>query len=522
MGIFEETERHVFKKEIERLAKLQEELCRIGTLLTSQTDLDSVLEIILSECRKITESDAGSLFIKEKVKEAPSKEGVIPEEHFVLRFVAAQNDSVVVPFRATTMSLSRRSIVGYTTLTGETLNIEDAYLLPPGGDVEFDPSFDEKIGYRSKSFLAVPMKNPKGNIIGVIELINRKRNFGQRLDDPMLTDERVIGFSDKDVHLIHSLASQAAVAIERAQLYRSLENLLEGLVDSFNTALEERNKVTSGHSRRVAQYTMAIAQRINTIEEGPLARLHFSKEELRELKFAALLHDIGKIGVPEAILDKELKLPNPHMMAVGYRFAYWEERLLREGRSPEEIEALKQDREFLAKVNVPGFMKDEEVARVKAIAQRTFQDLEESEKPLLDDYETANLTVQRGNLTPQEREAMERHAAYSWEILKRIPWGRGLENLPLIASGHHERLDGSGYPHRLKGEEVPFGARILAIADFFDALTAYDRPYKRPVPVDKTLEILKEETAAGHYDQNLVDLFISEKLYSELPPKPGS
>lgn len=522
MGMFEETERHVFKKEIERLTKLQEELCRIGTLLTSETDLDSVLDIILSECRKITESDAGSLFIKEKVKEAPAKEGVIPGEHSMLRFVAAQNDSVSIPFKAQTMPLNRKSIVGYAAMTGETLNIEDAYLLPPGGDIEFDPSFDEKIGYRSKSFLAVPMKNPRGEIIGVIELINRKRAFEQKLDEPLLTDERVIGFSQKDVHIIHSLASQAAVAIERAQLYRSLENLLEGLVDSFNTALEERNKVTSGHSRRVATYALAIAERINTVDTGPLANVHFTKEELRELKYAALLHDIGKIGVPEAILDKELKLPHPHMMAIGYRFAYWEERLLREGRSPEEIEALKPDREFLAKVNIPGFMKDEEATRVKAIAQRTFQDLEGSERPLLDDYEAVNLTIQKGNLTPQEREAMERHAAYSWEILKRIPWGRGLENLPLIASGHHERLDGSGYPHKLKGEEVPFGARILAIADFFDALTAYDRPYKRPVPVDKTLEILKEETAAGHYDQNLVDLFILEKLYSVLPPKPGS
>jgi HD-GYP domain-containing protein (c-di-GMP phosphodiesterase class II) len=521
MSRFEEMEHTVFRKEIERLSQMQDELCRIGTLLTSETDLDSVLEIILSECRKITESDAGSLFIKEKVKEAPSKEGVIPEEHFVLRFVAAQNDSVMVPFRATTMSLSRRSIVGYTALTGETLNIEDAYLLPPGGDVEFDPSFDEKIGYRSKSFLAVPMKNPRGDIIGVIELINRKRNFGQRLDDPMLTDERVIGFSDKDVHLIHSLASQAAVAIERAQLYRSLENLLAGLVDSFNTALEERNKVTSGHSRRVAQYAMAIAQRINTIEEGPLARLHFSKEELRELKFAALLHDIGKIGVPEAILDKEHKLPDAHLMGIRYRFAYWQERLLQEEKGREEAEILRQDFEFLAKVNVPGYMKDEEVERVKAIAGKVIRDTDGSERPLLDYDEALNLSVQKGNLTPRERAAMEQHAAYSWEILKRIPWGKGLENLPLIASGHHERLDGSGYPHHLQGEEVPFGARILAIADFFDALTAYDRPYKRPVPVDKTLEILKEEVAAGHYDQDLAELFIREKLYSTTPPQPG-
>lgn len=265
MSKFEETERAVFKKEIERLTRLQDELCRIGTLLTSETDLGSVLDIILSECRKVTESDAGSLFIKEKIKEAPAKEGVIPEEHYALRFVAAQNDSVTVPFRAMTMPLNRKSIVGYVAYTGEAVNIEDAYLLPSGGDIEFDPSFDEKIGYRSKSFLGVPMKNPKGEIIGVIELINRKRNFGQRLDDPMLTDERVIGFSDKDVHLIHSLASQAAVAIERAQLYRSLENLLEGLVDSFNTALEERNKVTSGHSRRVAQYAMTIAQRRKSV-----------------------------------------------------------------------------------------------------------------------------------------------------------------------------------------------------------------------------------------------------------------
>ena len=207
MGMFEETERHVFKREIERLAKLQVELCRIGTLLTSETDLASVLDIILSECRKITESDAGSLFIKEKVKEAPVKEGVIPGEHYMLRFVAAQNDSVFIPFKAQTMPLNRKSIVGYAALTGETLNIEDAYLLPPGGDIEFDPSFDEKIGYRSKSFLAVPMKNPRGEIIGVIELINRKRAFEQKLDEPLLTDERVIGFSQKDVHIIHSLAA---------------------------------------------------------------------------------------------------------------------------------------------------------------------------------------------------------------------------------------------------------------------------------------------------------------------------
>lgn len=517
-----DTERQVLKQEIEQLTLLQDELCRIGTLLTSETNLEAVLEIILSECRKITESDAGSLYIKEKVKDAPAKEGVIPGEHLLLRFAAAQNDSIDIPFKATTMPMSRKSIVGYVAFTGETVNIEDAYTLPPGGKIEFDHSFDARIGYRSKSFLAVPMKNQENETTGVLELINRKRNRDQKLDDPVLTDERVIGFSDKDVRVIQSLASQAAVAIEHAQLHRSLEDLLEGLVDSLNTALEERNKVTSGHCRRVETYALAIAERINSLDEGPFAKTHFSKEELQELKYAALLHDIGKIGVPEAILDKDLKLPEAHMSAIRHRFAYWEERLLRQGGSPEEVESLREDREFLARINTPGFLKDEEVQRVKAIAKKTFQGLDGKDEPLLSDYEVENLVVQKGNLTPREREAMERHAAFSWEILKRIPWGRGLENLPQIASGHHERIDGSGYPNRLKGEEVPLGARILAIADFFDALTAYDRPYKRPVPVDKTLEILKQETQAGHYDRDMVDLFIKEKLYSVLPPGPAS
>ncbi len=512
-----------------------DKLYRIGTALSTEHNLQRLLDMILFECRRATSADAGSLYLieegePEENQKNPSwpfrRDREFPKQ---LRFTCAQNDSISVPFVSFSMPVSTASIAGYVAAKGEVLNIPDVYDLKSDSPFSFNSGFDKKSGYRSVSMLVVPMRNHKGDITGVIQLINKKKNFSTILDKPETTPRHVTAFEDADGQLLLSLASQAAVSIEKVRLIDDVEKLFEALAQSFAATLEYRDTATGGHSYRLVQYAQTMARIINEQTTGPFASISFSEEELRELKYASYLHDVGKIAVREAVLTKAHKLAPEQMEAVRRRFEMlklrrlqdaYEKGELKPGESPsgkplEDVEKLQAEISLLMDINKRGFVSDEEVAKVQEFSKRMFVDTDGSARPLLSEFEVDNLTIRRGNLTGKEREIIESHIAYTWEILRKIPWPKALKNVPHIAGSHHEKIDGSGYPHGLVGEQLLVQAKILALLDIFEALTARDRPYKPPMPIPKALEIIKAEVDANHLDRDLFELFVNNRVYEQ-------
>ncbi|HAV42748.1 TPA: phosphohydrolase [bacterium] len=494
-----------FKSKYFELKEQLNKLNRIGMSLSSEHNLDTLLEMILCEARHFTQADAGSLYLKEGNR---------------LKFVIAQNDTLSrkghkEPFRSFYVKISKESIAGYVAATGRPLNIKDAHRIPESKDYRFDQSFDKKMGYRTRSILAIPMKNHENEIIGVLQLINALDQRG-----------KTIAFTGENKELVSSLASQAAVAIQNTKLIYQIKSLFRSLVEYSASAIDARSPHTAGHSRRVCQYALRMAQAINVQEKGPFARTHFNEEELEELEFSAWLHDIGKIGVREWVLEKSDKLSKGWMEAVNNRFDSLKKgianqaltrknELLLDGVHDEEqfnqlnaqaeqiTRELDEELDFIKRVNTSGFMGDEDIERLDELLKRGYISL----------FEYENLSVRKGNLTEEERKEIQSHINYGVGILSKIPFPRNLAHIPFYAGCHHEMLNGEGYPKGLKEGDIPLQARILAVADIFDALTAADRPYKKAVPIDKALNILQKEAEIGHLDPEIIKLFIEERLY---------
>ncbi|HIK18541.1 MAG TPA: HD domain-containing protein [Leptolyngbyaceae cyanobacterium M33_DOE_097] len=520
-------------------AELVEQLLAIGTALSGSHSLGELLNLILQKSREITLSDAGSVYLIDRTSEVP-----------VLWFKAAQNFSKPsASFQEFAMPLLHRSLAGYVALTGESLNIEDAYELSGDLPYRLDRSFDQSIGYRTRSVLVLPMQNQEGETIGVLQLINRKR-------DPKLviTPENVCEVTQSytlwEQRVLRSLASQAAISIERNHLQESIEQLFEGFVRASVQIIEARDPCTSGHSERVAALTVRLSEEVNTVDAGVLGATCFDERQIQEIRYAALLHDFGKVGVPEAILGKQKKLYPLELEVVRNRFALAqrtlemecaqqkfrylidnpEYQLLHSTAKPgecshcrclsqldEDLEAaiarLNDYWEVLSLANEPRILSEEPIAKLQEIAQLTYRDVDDTFKPLLTQAEFEQLMVARGNLTYLEREAIQAHVSHTYEFLKQIPWTKQLENVPMIAYGHHEKLDGTGYPRGLKAPDIPIQAQIMAIADIYDALTAGDRPYKRGLPVTTALTILKQEAAHNKLNHELVTLFEQRHVF---------
>jgi HD-GYP domain-containing protein (c-di-GMP phosphodiesterase class II) len=499
--------------------ELQSQIARlnqIGIALSSEHNLNKLLELIVKEARSFTEADGGSLYIKEGDK---------------LNFLVAQTESLErrtdgkLSFKSFYVTLTKESISGYVAITGETLNIPDVYHIPPTVEYRFNKDFDIKMGYRSKSMLTVPMRDHHDEIIGVLQLVNSMDRSG-----------KVIPFKKEYESLILSLASQAAVAIRNAKLIEEIRNLFRSLVRYSAKAIDSRSPHTAGHSGRVAKYAVRIAEAINEEKDGPLAKFKFSPEQIEELRMCGWLHDIGKIGVKEAVLEKTTKLNEAEMETVSQRFEAIkagfiarahqqklelaksdrdETVLLQEidARVQSEIKALDDDLEFLRHINIPGNLSPKDMDRLRGIAERAYYDINGEMRYYLTRHEYENLSVVRGNLTPAEYKEIQSHVAHTLAILNKIPFTKDLENIPKYAASHHEFLNGAGYPEGLKGDQIPLQSRILCISDIYDALSSPDRPYKKAIPLEKTLQILQEEAAAGKLDSDLVDLFIRRRLY---------
>jgi HD-GYP domain-containing protein (c-di-GMP phosphodiesterase class II) len=510
-------------------------LYEIGTALSAERNIERLQELILQRARELTRADAGSLYL---VDENPEKERI-------LRFEIAQNDSVRSSFRKLTMPLTEKSIAGYVALTGRTLNLADAYQLPPGEPFGFNDAFDRQTGYRTKSMLVVPMRNHEGDVIGVVQLINRKRDFQAMLAGHAEVEHEVEAFPAEAEQVVDSFASQAAVALDNRLLLESIEQLFEGFVRASVSAIEARDPTTSGHSERVAELTVGIAQTVSDIGTGHFRDIGFSEKELREIRYAGLLHDFGKIGVREHVLIKAKKLFDWQLDVIRLRFALlrksaeteYERRqlalILEQGQEgwlrmrdalerehEHTLTTLDQELAVILEANEPTILDQDAVARLGEIGARRF-DLHGVEQPILGDEEVLALSVRRGSLTEEERREIESHVSHTFKFLSLMPWTRQLKQVPLIAWSHHEKLDGTGYPQGLKGDEIPIQSRMMTIADIYDALTASDRPYKRAVPVPKALDILHDEVKRGALDPELLDVFVQRRVFEIVTPPNG-
>ena len=526
----------------QRLLHLNE----IGLALSSERNIERLLNLILTKARELTGADAGSLYLVEDIGLDEDEDGVIDRTLF---FHLSQNDSVAMNTSAH-FPASKSSLAGYSALTGEAIRCADAYQLAENAPYKFNPSWDNENGYRTCSVLVVPMKNHGGQVIGVLQLINRKKG-ALKLRTPEDFARHVLPFDSELAELAAGLASQAAVALENNRLLSRVTQLLEDAetaLDSFVAAaaslIDDRDPPTAGHSERVTTLTVAMARVASEKTSGPFAEVQFSERELQELRYAGLLHDIGKIGVPDNIFSKSHKIEPLHFAAVLNRLDLRRRELetldiscqleaalgsgdaasqqsLREDLRA-QLEQMKADRALLMRANDPSvsWLPDEEFAQQQAALQRLTQlhcTTEDGEKqPLLSAEEIASLGVRKGSLTEAERRQMENHAPMSFHFLSKIAWPSHFARIPDIAHCHHEKLNGRGYPRGVTAENIPLTARMMTVADIFDALTAADRPYKKAMPLERALRILREEAERGDLDCDVVALFIDDAIYQVL------
>jgi HD-GYP domain-containing protein (c-di-GMP phosphodiesterase class II) len=506
------------------------ELLDIARAMTTVRDVDKLLGVILEKSRFVTGADAGSIYIVER---AAGDSGAT-----ALRFKLTQNESVAFDSREFTMPLSERSIAGSAALNKTSLRIPDVYDLPAGSTFNFDPSLDRRTGYVTRSMLVAPLISQRDEVIGVIQLINKKRDPSHRLLTKADVEQQVVAFDERSEELLGMLAAQAGVSLETAILYGDIRKMFDGFVKASVEAIESRDPTTSGHSRRVAELTVTLAKVVDGEASGPYAAASFKPEDLRELEYASLLHDFGKIGVREKVLVKAKKLYEERLDLVRARFDYVARsieadvlarkvRLLETGGSREGVEALDRELtqrradldgawEAICTANEPTVLSSGDFQRIEAIAKETFVDLRGEVRRLLDDDETTCLKVNRGSLTPQEFDEIRSHVSHTFRFLSQIPWGKALSRVPIIAGAHHEKLNGTGYPNRLHAEEIPVQSKMMAVADIYDALTASDRPYKKAVPLDKALGILDFSVKDGHLDAELVRIFKDAKIWERV------
>jgi HD-GYP domain-containing protein (c-di-GMP phosphodiesterase class II) len=521
-----------------RSAEDLHELTRIGVALSTERDLIALLEKILNQARRLSSADAGSIYLVER------DEAGHPSQ---LRFKLAQNHTLPnLGFKESVIPISPSSLAGYVAATGEPLIIPDAYLIADDVPYKINRAFDEKIGYRTKSLLILPMRSHRDEVIGVVQLINRKRNPESVLSIASIVEREVLPFDARAVDLVSALASQAAVAIENARLYEDIEKLFEGFVTAAVTAIESRDPTTSGHSSRVATLTCGLAEAIDRGGSGAYRDTKFTREQMRELRYAGLLHDFGKVGVREQVLVKQKKLYPSDLAIIKHRFQWLLQRadleyereraeyLVNYGqdkytqvlagldqRRMSKREELQRYLDAIVQANEPTILPEGKFDELERINERTFLDFDGVEKPLLADDELRYLMINKGNLDGRERREIESHVTHTFRFLEQIPWTRELRRIPEIAYGHHEKLSGKGYPRQVTGDAIPVQTRMMTISDIYDALTATDRPYKRAVPLERALDILSAEAKEGAIDPALLDAFIAGNVFALVSPDTG-
>jgi HD-GYP domain-containing protein (c-di-GMP phosphodiesterase class II) len=537
---------HRLNTRLEVRNREMQDLHRIGIALSSQHDLTKLLDLILTESMEITGSDGGSLYLAvDKDRRLTPLDGSEGEKFLMFKF--ALNFSRETPFTEFIIPIDSNSISGYCAANGKILNLPDVYSLPPDTEFAVNKSFDEKTNYRSKSMLAVPMKNTEGDVVGVIQLINKKDRPLRLLKAAADFAQFVEEFNAEDEALLSSLGSQAAVALENAKLVDDITKLFEGIIMACNTAMEQRDPPTSGHSVRLSQITLRLAEAVNQVKDGPLVKFRFDVRKMMAIRYACLLHDFGKICVPENVLLKPKKLWDYQIENIRQRFAL-AKCFIKAEEMRQKIDAfrksdaraeqswgdleqanrslllgLEDDLQCIMESNEPRLLANESSSHLKEISAKIFRPPEEQAEPvrLLSPFELEQLSIRKGSLNEAERKEMENHVVYTYKFLSLIPWTKHLKQVPMVASSHHEYLNGAGYPRHLAGEQIPIESQMMAIADIFDALTAQDRPYKKAVPLPKALDIISELVKQKQLNPDLWDLFLRDKVYEVVLSQPA-
>nr|HEX4317517.1 HD domain-containing phosphohydrolase [Kofleriaceae bacterium] len=519
--------------ELERSRHENDMLISIGRALSQERDIRSLLGIILRRACEVTNADAGSVYIVEGHDEEVAKR--------MLRFAVSQNDSRTVQQAEFRMPVSPTSIVGTCVLNSDRISVPDLYDLdaPGGGNNPWgyvhDRSFDDKYHYQTRSVLAVPMISARAEVIGVIQLINKRAKGWITLDLPLDFEDGVVPFDDVSESYVSALASQAGIALENVLLYEEVKTLFDSFVKASVTAIESRDPTTSGHSERVAELTVGLARAVNHINRDQ----RFSRDDLTQIEYAALLHDFGKVGVREHILVKAKKLYEHERELIQQRF-----QLIKRGFKIEALESkvrylmessrddaasriaiadtnmvakiaeLDQIISFILKANEPTVLDQGGFEKIAELAGMNYVDEIGTSLPLLTHAEASCLQIRRGSLTEAERIEINSHVVHTFNFLREIPWSRTLRDVPDIAGAHHEKMDGTGYPNRLRGNEIPVPARMMAISDIYDALTASDRPYKKAMPAQRALDILGDEVKQGKLDSDLYEVFCTARVWA--------
>jgi len=489
-----------------------EDIIKIGIALSAEKDKNRLLEMIVTEARRITNADGGTLYLC---------------EGNYLIYKIMQNESMQVflggqgePVNQPPVALIKENVSAYAAITRKSINIPDVYQVK-----EFDFSgprkFDSATGYKTLSMLVIPLENHEETVIGVLQLINARDEEGN-----------LIPFAPYFENVIRALASQAAILLTNMQLLNDIENLFNSFVKVMATAIDSRTPYNANHTRRVALLAGELARAIN---QENLDNPVFDEDRITQLVMAGWLHDIGKIATPLEIMNKATRIEkqlNLIMQRFDYIFTaqqaqYLQEKLnlwghaeeleRLEKRWEEEQNYLEYSRELILKCNNPATFIDDTIReKIREIASHTYLDRNGQRKPWLTEEEVTTLSVAKGTLTEKERRIMEEHVAVTARLLDQIPFTRKLKDVPFFASIHHEHLNGNGYPHGLKGEEIPIEGRILALVDVFDALTADDRPYKKAMPLEQALKILGFMVKDGELDGKLLEIFIRNKVWEKI------
>lgn len=517
----------------ERLANSYIEIRRltgVGQALATERDFDRLIELVINSAIELTAADGGSLYLAEKHGE----HGKPTHIRFKKSAMQLDSDEFLLP-------IDKKSIAGYVALTAEPLLIDDVHDLPANAGFTYNAEYDKAHNYYTKSMMVIPMKNHHDEVIGIIQLINRKRDPDARPTLAELKSDAIVAFTRKDYSLVSAMAGQAAVAIENNQLLQDIQNLFEGFVKASVTAIEQRDPTTSGHSFRVADYAVNMALAVNRDTGTRFGSMRFNRYQIQELRYASLLHDFGKVGVREDVLVKAKKLYPAQLELIRWRFHYIkkdiEAGILRQSlaemqNSPREkwpeIEARHQallekqqeeaEQMFSAvlSANEPTVLATGSFEFLKKIAENRLRISAGEELPWLTDQELVMLSIRKGTLDERERREIESHVTHTYNFLRQIPWTPNLRWVPEIAYGHHEKLNGGGYPLKRRDPEISLQTRMMTIADIYDALTAWDRPYKKAIHPEQALDILHMEVKDGHVDADLLNVFIEAKIFERI------
>jgi HD-GYP domain-containing protein (c-di-GMP phosphodiesterase class II) len=527
--------------------KDQVDLINIGRALSIEKDQNNLLRMILMLSKRITGADAGSIYLVEEDGDGKKR----------LRFKYSHTFSRVIPLEEFVMVMDKKSIAGYVAVTGEVLNIPNAYELPEAAPYSYNSSFDKKNNYICRSMLVVPMRNHVDEIIGVIQLINSKENvdnvpdfedeaFTIRLERPEDFEKYVNVFNEKYNSLMEAVAGQAAIAIENNRMIEQIQSQFEEFVKASVTAIESRDPATSGHSFRVAAICKEMARAVNETESGELGPVTFTENDIRELEYAALLHDFGKVYIDLAVFKKAKKLYPKDLenlsLRLDYLYRFLElqysvretdllHRLAKEDSADavrglmaerhESLSRIREIRDSIVALNEPSVVAENIEEKLNALCGEIGEigcvSVDGDHMEVISDFDKQNLRIKRGSLNESERKEIESHVVHTYTFVSKIPWPPEYRRIPEIALSHHEKLDGTGYPNGIKGKEnMLLQSRIMAVADIYDALVASDRPYKKAMPMDKVISILKEEAGRNILDRDLVDLFVEKKIYEKV------